>query len=252
MEDLFGVKMDWIMYVLLAVFLPVLAIIAFMGLRNRVMLKMALRNIPRRKAQTALIIFGIMISTLIMAASFGTGDTLTFSIRKAVVDGLGTIDEFVLSARPGETDQFGGAAYVPVDDFLELRRQLAGFDDIDGLAPGLAEIAPTVNERTSRSEGRMQIAGVDPDSLEGFGGFTLENGDDVRVEDLTRGEVYINSAAADSLEAQEGDSLTVYLHGEPVSLAVQASSPAAAPLGPSRHYCCSSARPSSSLVARAS
>ena len=221
MEDLFGVKMDWIMYVLLAVFLPVLAIIAFMGLRNRVMLKMALRNIPRRKAQTALIIFGIMISTLIMAASFGTGDTLTFSIRKAVVDGLGTIDEFVLSARPGETDQFGGAAYVPVDDFLELRRQLAGFGDIDGLAPGLAEIAPTVNERTSRSEGRMQIAGVDPDSLEGFGGFTLENGDDVRVEDLTRGEVYINSAAADSLEAQEGDSLTVYLHGEPVSLAVQ-------------------------------
>ncbi len=221
MEDLFGVKMDWIMYVLLAVFLPVLVIIAFMGLRNRVMLKMALRNIPRRKAQTALIIFGIMISTLIMAASFGTGDTLTFSIRKAVVDGLGTIDEFVLSARPGETDQFGGAAYVPVDDFLELRRQLAGFDDIDGLAPGLAEIAPTVNERTSRSEGRMQIAGVDPDSLEGFGGFTLENGDDVRVEDLTRGEVYINSAAADSLEAQEGDSLTVYLHGEPVSLAVQ-------------------------------
>ena len=70
MEDLFGVKMDWIMYVLLAVFLPALAVIGFMALRNRVMLKMALRNIPRRKAQTALIVAGIMISTLIMAASF--------------------------------------------------------------------------------------------------------------------------------------------------------------------------------------
>ena len=102
MEDLFGVKMDWIMYVLLAVFLPSLAVIVVMALRNRVMLKMGLRNIPRRKAQTALIVAGIMISTLIMAASFGTGDTLTFSIKKAVVDGLGTIDEFVLSARAME------------------------------------------------------------------------------------------------------------------------------------------------------
>ena len=46
MEDLFGVKMQWIMYALLAVFVPSLAVIGFMGLRNRVMLKMALRNIP--------------------------------------------------------------------------------------------------------------------------------------------------------------------------------------------------------------
>ena len=137
MEDLFGVKMDHIMLVLLAVFLPSLAVISFMALRNRVMLKMALRNIPRRKAQSALIVAGIMISTLIMAASFGTGDTLTFSIRQAVVDGLGTIDEFVLSARAGENDQFGGAAYVPIERFTELQRQLAGFDEIDGLAAPL-------------------------------------------------------------------------------------------------------------------
>ena len=193
------------MFVLLAVFLPSLAVIAFMALRNRVMLKMALRNIPRRKAQTALIVTGIMISTLIMAASFGTGDTLTFSIRQAVVDGLGTIDEFVISARAGENDQFGGAAYVPMERFTELQRELADVDSIDGLAAGLAEIAPTVNTRTSRSEGRMQIAGVNPDTLQGFGGFALEGGGDVRVEDLETNMVFINSAAAESLEAVSGD-----------------------------------------------
>ena len=43
MEDLFGVKMDHIMFVLLVVFIPSLAVIGFMALRNRVMLKMALR-----------------------------------------------------------------------------------------------------------------------------------------------------------------------------------------------------------------
>ena len=221
MEDLFGVKMDHIMIVLLAVFLPSLAVIGFMALRNRVMLKMALRNIPRRKAQSALIVAGIMISTLIMAASFGTGDTLTHSIRKAVVDGLGTIDEFVLSARAGETDQFGGAAYVPMQRFTDLQRELAEHEEIDGLAAGLAEIAPTVNDRTSLSEGRMQIAGVDPNTLEGFGGFRLENGSDARMEDLAQDEVFINSGAAQDLEAVPGDTLTAYVYGEPVSLTVK-------------------------------
>ena len=231
MEDLFGVKMDHIMIVLLAVFLPSLAVIAFMALRNRVMLKMALRNIPRRKAQTALIVTGIMISTLIMAASFGTGDTLTFSIRQAVVDGLGTIDEFVISARAGENDQFGGAAYVPMERFTELQRELADVDSIDGLAAGLAEIAPTVNTRTSRSEGRMQIAGVNPDTLQGFGGFALEGGGDVRVEDLETNMVFINSAAAESLEAVSGDELTIYVYGEPVALVVKGVVSGGGPVG---------------------
>ena len=231
MEDLFGVKMDHIMLVLLVVFIPSLAVIGFMALRNRVMLKMALRNIPRRKAQTALIVVGIMISTLIMAASFGTGDTLTFSIRKAVVDGLGTIDVFVISARAGENDQFGGAAYVPMERFTTLQQELAGVDSIDGLAAGLAEIAPTVNERTSRSEGRMQVAGVNPDTLDGFGGFQLEDGSDVRVEELALSEVYINTAAAEDLEAVPGDALTVYVYGEPVSLSVKGVVTGGGPVG---------------------
>ena len=231
MEDLFGVRMDHIMLVLLAIFVPSLAAICFLALRSRVMLKMALRNIPRRKAQTTLIVIGIMISTLIMAASFGTGDTLTFSIKKSVVDGLGTIDEFVISARAGENDQFGGAAYVPVGRFTRLQQELAGVDIIDGLAAGLAETAPTVNERNSLSEGRMQIAGVDPDTLDGFGGFTLEGGSEVRVDSLGPNEIFINSAAADDLEALPGDTLTVFVYGDPVAVTVKGIVSGGGPVG---------------------
>ena len=231
MEDLFGVRMDHIMLALLALFLPSLAVVCVLSLRSRVMLKMALRNIPRRKAQTTLIIVGIMISTLIMAASFGTGDTLTFSIKKSVVDGLGTIDEFVISARAGENDQFGGAAYVPVERFTRLQQELAGVDIIDGLAAGLAETAPTVNERNSLSEGRMQIAGVDPDTLDGFGGFTLEDGSAVRVDSLGLNEIFINSAAADDLEALPGDTLTVFVYGDPVAVTVKGVVSGGGPVG---------------------
>ena len=231
MEDLFGVRMDHIMLVLLVIFVPSLLVIGILALRSRVMLKMALRNIPRRKAQTALIISGIMISTLIMSASFGTGDTLTFSIKKSVVDGLGTIDEFVISARAGENDQFGGAAYVPIERFTRLQQELADVDTIDGLAAGLAETAPTVNERSSLSEGRMQIAGVDPDTLEGFGGFALEDGSEVRVDSLGPNEIFINSAAAEDLEALPSDTLTIFVYGEPVAVSVKGVVSGGGPVG---------------------
>ena len=80
MEELFGIPMNTIMIALLVILIPSLVIVAVMAWRNRVMLKMGLRNIPRRPAQTVLIIVGIMISTLIMAAAFGTGDTISYSI----------------------------------------------------------------------------------------------------------------------------------------------------------------------------
>ena len=213
--------MDSIMYGLLAVFLPALAVVAVMGWRNPVMLKLGLRNIPRRRAQTILIIVGIMISTLIMAAAFGTGDTITFSIRKASIDALGTIDEIILSARAGAGDQLGTATYLPMERFDRLREELADIDEIDGLAPGIGEIAPTFNPRTSLSEGRMRIAGVAPEYLDGFGGFFLLNGDEVRVEDLGPGEAFINENAAEELEVVPGDEVVSIISGEQVFFRVK-------------------------------
>ena len=142
MEELFGVSMDLIMAALLAVFLPVIAAVAFMAWRNPVMLKLGLRNIPRRKSQTALIIVGIMMSTLIMAAAFGTGDSITYSIRKNAIDRLGTIDEIIVSARASESDTIGSFNYFPLQRYEQLKTELAGMEFIDGLAPGIGEFAP--------------------------------------------------------------------------------------------------------------
>ena len=111
MNELFGLSMNWIMVGLLALLLPSLATIAFLGWRNPVMLKLGLRNIPRRKAQTALIIVGIMISTLIMAAAFGTGDSMNFSFRAQAINALGPIDEIVVFSRTTAQDSFGSSPY---------------------------------------------------------------------------------------------------------------------------------------------
>ena len=221
MEELFGLSMDIIMYVLLAAFLPVIAGVAVMAWRNRVMLKLGLRNIPRRKSQTTLIIVGIMISTLIMAAAFGTGDSITFSIRKNAIDALGTIDEIIVSARADESDTIGIFNYFPLQRYEQLKVELADFERIDGLAPGIGEFAPTINNRTQLSEGQMQITGVDPNSMEGFGRFNLIGGQEIRLENLGPKDAFINQEAADELDAVVGDELVTFVAGSSVAFTVQ-------------------------------
>jgi putative ABC transport system permease protein len=213
--------MDVIMVVLLAIFLPVIAGVAIVGWRNRVMLKLGLRNIPRRKSQTALIISGIMISTLIMAAAFGTGDSITYSIRKNAIDALGTIDEIIVSARADDSDTIGSFNYFPMQRYEQLKVELADMDSIDGLAPGIGEFAPIINTRTQLSEGQMQITGVDPDSLAGFGRFHLTNGQEVRLDTLGPGDALINEEAARELDAVVGDELVTFVAGSSINFRVQ-------------------------------
>ncbi|MCH8987345.1 MAG: FtsX-like permease family protein [Chloroflexi bacterium] len=225
MEELFGVSMNAIMAVLLAVFLPLIAVVAYMAWRNPVMLKLGLRNIPRRKSQTALIIVGIMMSTLIMAAAFGTGDSITYSIRKNAIDRLGTIDEIIVSARASESDTIGSFSYFPFQRYEQLKVELArpesGLESIDGLAPSIGESAPTVNTRTSLSEGQMRIVGVDPNTLEGFGRFHLLDGQEARLETLGHDGALINEEAADELDAVIGDELVAFVAGSSVAFRVQ-------------------------------
>ena len=221
MEELFGLSTDTIMKALLAVFAAAMAVVVVLALRNRIMLKLGLRPIPRRPGQSVLIVVGVMLSTVIMAAAFGTGDTISFSIRNDVLTSLATIDEIVISARAGEDDSFGSNPYIPYERFEEIHRALAGDENIDGLAPQLAETASAVNTRTSLSEGRMRVVGVDPKLLDGFGSFKLISGGVVRLEDLAAGQAYINDRAAEELEAEAGDTLELYVGEEALTLIVQ-------------------------------
>ncbi|PKB72289.1 MAG: hypothetical protein BZY87_01365 [SAR202 cluster bacterium Io17-Chloro-G6] len=225
MEELFGLSMDIIMVALLAIFLPVLFGVVVMAWRNRVMLKLGLRNIPRRKSQTALIIVGIMMSTLIMAAAFGTGDSITFSIRKNAIDSLGTIDQIILSARASESDTVGRFSYFPFQRYEQLKaaaaRPESGLESIDGLAPSIFETAPTLNSRTSLSEGQTEIVGVDPNTLEGFGRFRLLDGQEARLETVGHEGALINEEAADELDAVVGDELVAFVAGSNVAFEVQ-------------------------------
>src|SRR5947209_12105912 len=95
MDKLFGIPMTNIMVALLVVLVLVLAITVYIAVRNPVIFRLGIRNVPRRKAQTALIVVGLMLSTLIMSAAFSTGDTVNHSIGDAVYTSLGRVDEVI-------------------------------------------------------------------------------------------------------------------------------------------------------------
>ena len=95
MDNIFGMPMESFTGVVVGLFIVCVAIMVVIGLRHRVAVRVGLRNLPRRRTQTALIVFGLMLATLLFSVSFSTGDTLTNSFRQQALDGLGEVDVLV-------------------------------------------------------------------------------------------------------------------------------------------------------------
>lgn len=210
METLFGVSMNILMYVLLGIVLTSTLILAALAVRNRVMLKMGLRPIPRRPGQTILIIIGVMLSTVIMAAAFGTGDTISFSIRSQAVDGLQEIDELIFPTRAADGGSFG-AIYISQERLTQILDDLSANDKIDGIMPQIAASVPVQNRRTRLTEGQMNIVGLDPSRMDGFGGLALSGGGETRLDDLAASEAYLSENGVDELDARVGDEIDVFI-----------------------------------------
>ena len=95
MEKLFGLEMASIAGSLSAALVLVLFGLGLLALRRPVFFKLGLRPIPRRRAQSTLIVVGLMLATLIITAAFITGDTLSYTIRSQAIEGMGEMDELI-------------------------------------------------------------------------------------------------------------------------------------------------------------
>ena len=220
MEEIFGLSMNILMVVLLAIFLTAIGVIVWLALRNPTMTKLGLRPIPRRKGQTVLIVVGVMLSTLIVSAALGTGDTISYSIRSLALDGLGPIDEILVYSRAQSDDSFGSDSYITYERFEQVQAQMVDLS-VDGVVAQVAETAPAINPRTSLSEGRMRVVGIDLTPTQGFGDLTTLSGRKVRLEDLSDDQAYLNERAAEELEAVAGDVLHVIVDGAPTMFKVK-------------------------------
>ncbi len=222
MQQLFGIPTFWLAVVLLCILIVFALIIGHYARSRPILVKLGVRNVPRRLAQSILITMGLMLSTTIIATSLGIGDTVTNSIRVDALTALGHTDEIISSPQA----QLFGGVHLP-DGVLDEIRQVAADDDrIDGVMPVFHASLPATDPRTTRTEARMRVTGYDPNAQKGFGDLVTakpewdggsQAGKVVKLSDLratnieenARNDLFLNEDAARELLAKKGDRVII-------------------------------------------
>jgi putative ABC transport system permease protein len=223
MKSLFGVPMTSIMLVLLVLFALCMTTVVAVWASNRVMFRMGLRNVARRRAQTGLMVLGLMLATLIITAAFTTGDSLDYSVTSVTYDNLQRTDLSLHHFRPADAQadlDVEGQSYTDARITPALEAAFASDPDIEGFIPFLFEVVPGINPRTKLSEPAVMLSGIDRERLERFGGLRLVDGGRADLAQFAAGKVFLNEKAADKFEAQAGDVITMYAGGRSWNLEV--------------------------------
>ena len=135
--------MDGLLFLLLlgvgAITLGVLAL----ALTNRVIFKMAYRNFARRKAQSAIVVAGLMIGTAIISSSLVVGDTMRYLFENETYHSLGEVDEEIYGISPD-----GGLQYFDMQLYRSVSENLSGVTGIQAVVPGLFAGASVQDMRT--------------------------------------------------------------------------------------------------------
>src|SRR4029078_10278018 len=165
-----------ILTVLVALLAVCLLSVAWVAWRRPVIFKLGVRNIPRRKAQTSLIVVGLMLSTLIISAALGSGDTLHYSTTSEVYNALGNVDEVVVYSPDGKGDASSSQRNnIDASALSTVQTALAGNENVDGVMPVLWKSMPVMNTTSGLAEPEVGVVGVDPSQLGPFGGITATN-----------------------------------------------------------------------------
>ena len=180
----------------------ILLYLAFLWVRNPVLMKIGLRNLVRRPMQSALIVIGLTLSTIIVISSLGIGDTLRLSIQRQAIAAYGEVDEIIAppllslfanavnpDIDPTQAQQAqetmerltagglesvlalvqGGLPSISEEQLAQLRRAAAEEPLIDGVAGSI--VFPTIvrNIHTGQGEPLGFIFAVDDSYTTDFG-----------------------------------------------------------------------------------
>jgi putative ABC transport system permease protein len=213
MSSLFGIPVDALAVVLVALLAAGLGAVAVLAARNRVFFLMGVRNIRRRPGRSVLIVVGSMLGTAIIAAALATGDTMARTVRTSAIAALGQTDEVVAAkgmttALAAGTEGTTGTRYFPESYADRIAASVRGSGLVDGVTPVIVETIAVQDLTTRQSEPRATLFAGDPERLGPFGEITSE-GEAVSLGELEAGEVFLNADAADELDARAGDELRI-------------------------------------------
>ncbi|HEU4971951.1 MAG TPA: FtsX-like permease family protein, partial [Gaiellaceae bacterium] len=217
---LFGIPIDTLLVVLATALVGAAGVLAVLALRNRILLKLALRSATRRPGRSALIVVGLMLGTTIIAAALTTGETMNHTVRATAVDALGATDETMaprgaVDDIPGALGAATGMGWVDESAVDRVEAALEGSDLADGVTGAIVDQVAVRAPSTRQGEPSVVIFAADPDRMGGFSEITGSAGDSVSLGDLESNEVYLNRKAASELRIRPGAPVIVFAAGVP-------------------------------------
>jgi putative ABC transport system permease protein len=226
MKEVFGIPVDTLLAILLAGLALSLCALGALALRNRILVKLAVRSVGRRRGRSALIVVGLMLGTTIVAAALTTGDTMSHTIRMTAVATLGATDETIapkgaVDDIPGALGAASGMQWIPEHTIAQVEAAAAGSDLVDGVTGAIIEQVAVQAPAQGQNEPSVVLFAGDPARMGGFSRIFGSDGTELSLADLRADEVYLNTKAARELRVEAGDRVVVYTGTEPVPAKVR-------------------------------
>jgi putative ABC transport system permease protein len=190
---------------LAVLFVIVLGVIGLLALRRRMLATMAVRNITRRKTYSGIVVAGLMIATAMIAASLVVGDTLDFVIKKDTFDSTGNTDIIV-----SVPDASGMFTYfnqsIGYDTIASVKA--GSLPEVDMASPAIRDSVTIMDPRTNLPFPGALLFAFDPQNA--ANPLVDEQHQQVTSADFAPGDIVINRALADEIDAVPGDALLVF------------------------------------------
>jgi putative ABC transport system permease protein len=220
MSEIFGIPADTLLTILLIASGLILAIVALSAWFYPLPFRLGLRNLPRRKAQTLLVVGGLALSTMIITSALGIGDTIDYSSKVGVYEDLGAVDvELATTPAQSAAGFFSTAPDQGSDSAAWFDAAVAGEvaglvdgDVLDGVAVAVVQTLPVASATSNLSEAAVQLRGLDVVAGDGL---ALPEG----LAGLEPGQVLVNESLAVELAATPGDTLLL-VKGMPTQVEV--------------------------------
>lgn len=189
---------------LLWVALVAVGVLGVLAIRGVHLARIGVRNAGRRRARAALIVAGLMLSTMFIAASLAVDDTISLAVKTVAVYNLGRVDEDVTGGN-------GSLGLFPAWIGDSIVTNLSGQEHVAGVAPALVVPNVLVADETARQvRGGVSGVGMLASGEGPLGDLRRPTNAPAPVSALAADEVYLNSSTAQLVNASAGD--TIYLY----------------------------------------
>ncbi|MXX47241.1 MAG: ABC transporter permease [Chloroflexi bacterium] len=212
MEELFGLPTTRLMWIVVAIAGVAAAVIVYIFLKRPILVRMGLRNIPRRRAQTVLVTMGLTLATIIVTIAFSTGDSLAVSVRNLALNGLERIDHFIIEEETDDSAEDAGTG-IPDQVLSDLQSHFADDDRVEAIFGSRFDLVPIEHPEAGQIEPQFFLVGVDPQTVDRLDAVRDRDGDLLRLSELGADEIVINERAARELDAEPGDQVKLYVLG---------------------------------------